>query len=1230
VRNGVGTGLNNNDRTVTWIDADSDPATFDSSSSDLTLPAGASVLFAGLYYGGKLAAGTGGSPAPNPSARETVLFKAPGDTSYRSLTASQVDSASTQYQDFVNVTPIVDAAGAGTYTTANVQVGTGQSDSSEGGWALVVAYGDPAAPSRNLSVFDGMQAVGSTSVTIPLSGFQTPLSGPVTSTVGVVAYEGDLGTTGDGAQIQRASGSFSALNNAVNPGSDTVASANNVFNSTISNAGALVTSRTPSFRNNLGYDADLFRTTNVLGNGQTSTQVRLSTSGDAYQPGVVTLATDLYAPKITATKTVDRATANLGDALTYTVAVQNTGQDGAAGTTFSDSIPPGAAFVPGSIRVNGAVVSDAAGDDLGEFAGGRVVVRLGTGASPTAGGLLAPNASATVSFQVTVATSGLASGATIENTANLAFQAATTGVASTVTTAPATTRVLVPDLAIGKTHTPALAPGQPSTYTITVGNVGDGPTSGTVTVTDTLETGLTLNGAATGAGWTCSTSGATITCTRSNPLAAGSDYPPISIPVLVSPGAQPGQLSNTASLQAPSDGNPENNSFTDAGAVSEPAIDLHVEKVVTSTPNFTPIGYLFFLDPITYRIQVTNNGVADAANVQLTENFDSPLVVQSMTPSQGSCSGTVCNLGTITAGQAPVTIDVEAQAGTGFDDYPSSKLLSNTATVSAPVGTEINPDDNSASAAISTVPWAETSITKTFAPAQPVAGGPVTYTLTVHSDGPGTVDMIAADLLPAALQEPPTAISISGGTGNCQYDPTGESIGAVDPAPFVVCDIPQLGPGEDRVITIQGTLAPDSAGTQVDNLALSSNTLPLAGIFSLEPDFSNNDDLVSFTPGTVDVGISKSVVGSSAIAVGDVATFRLVASNSGTLDAHNVVLTDTLPARLEPVDLPAGCLAAGQQVSCALGTLAPGSEQTIDVRARAGASAAARALTNRASIRSDEADLVSGNDTSSADLTVGPLPSPPAAAPPAATPVDLAVTVEPPSGLATVGIAGSWTLRVVNHGPGTATNVMLKSAARGAADSLGARAAAACLTAPGIRCGLGTLAPGASRTVVELRPTAVGRLTLTGTVSAAEPDVVPPNDTDEATVTVGLASVGLTATARRHVLPAGSATSITIKAVTRSRRPARNARICVRTPKGVSISRPARATLNRGRLCWRVRRLASGRRRVFRLHAVAGRVTRARTVVVGITVQGVGVRTRRTRLVLRIVPAPARPPRFTG
>ena len=138
-------------------------------------------------------------------------------------------------------------------------------------------------------------------------------------------------------------------------------------------------------------------------------------------------------------------------------------------------------------------MSDAPGDDLGEFAGGRVVVRTRARSPPTTG-------SANVSFQVTIATEGLALGAAIENTADLAFQAATTGVASTVTTAPASTRVLVPDLTIGKSHAPVLAPGLPSTYTITVGNVGDGPTSGPVTVTDTLQPGLTLNGPVHGRG----------------------------------------------------------------------------------------------------------------------------------------------------------------------------------------------------------------------------------------------------------------------------------------------------------------------------------------------------------------------------------------------------------------------------------------------------------------------------------------------------------------------------------------------------------------------------------------------------------------------------------------------------------------------------------------------------------------------------------------------------------
>lgn len=151
-----------------------------------------------------------------------MLLQAPGDTDYRTLAASQIDTAGDTYQGFVNVTGIIDAAGPGAYRVANVQAGTEKSDGELAGWWLVVAYDDPAAPSRNLSVFDGLQNVGSGSpgVVIPLSGFTTPHTGPVNSTVGLVAYEGDLGTLGDGATIQGGKGPPTALSKAVNPASN--------------------------------------------------------------------------------------------------------------------------------------------------------------------------------------------------------------------------------------------------------------------------------------------------------------------------------------------------------------------------------------------------------------------------------------------------------------------------------------------------------------------------------------------------------------------------------------------------------------------------------------------------------------------------------------------------------------------------------------------------------------------------------------------------------------------------------------------------------------------------------------------------------------------------------------------------------------------------------------------------------------------------------------------------
>jgi uncharacterized repeat protein (TIGR01451 family) len=93
-------------------------------------------------------------------------------------------------------------------------------------------------------------------------------------------------------------------------------------------------------------------------------------------------------------------------------------------------------------------------------------------------------------------------------------------------------------ITIAATHSPAtFARGQVgNTLTLTVTNDSSEPTDGsTVTVTDPIPAGMTAT-AATGNGWTC-TGTATVRCTRTDVLAPGATYPPITITVDVGPDA---------------------------------------------------------------------------------------------------------------------------------------------------------------------------------------------------------------------------------------------------------------------------------------------------------------------------------------------------------------------------------------------------------------------------------------------------------------------------------------------------------------------------------------------------------------------------------------------------------------------------------------------------------------------------------------------------------------------
>jgi uncharacterized repeat protein (TIGR01451 family) len=415
---GTGNRTDDNDFDMEYVDIDADAATFSSSTANLTLPAGSTVQWAGLYWGGD----------SNNGSRNTCRFRTPL-AGYATQTSTQTDvSGATRYSCFRDVTALVQAGGSGTYGAANVYSTPGTSDV-YAGWSLIVVYRDVTKPNRNLVVADGYALVSNTAtVTWTVNGFVTPPSGPVSTRVGVVTYEGDIGLTGDSFRLNGVT-----LSDAVNP-------ATNFFNSTISSLGAHVATKNPNYVNQYGFDIDLLNANGLLANGATSATISCTTNGDTFYPTVLTFATDLYAPVMEGnsfTKSVtdvNGGSAQPGDVLEYTVRIQNTGQDNAVNTVFRDTLASNLTYVPGSFSIvngpNPGAKTDATGDDQVDYIGASriLVARLGTGANQAVGGTVSVGVQTTVRFRATI-TAPVPNGTVVANQGGLAFNAAQLGTA---------------------------------------------------------------------------------------------------------------------------------------------------------------------------------------------------------------------------------------------------------------------------------------------------------------------------------------------------------------------------------------------------------------------------------------------------------------------------------------------------------------------------------------------------------------------------------------------------------------------------------------------------------------------------------------------------------------------------------------------------------------------------------------------------------------------------------
>ncbi len=173
-------------------------------------------------------------------------------------------------------------------------------------------------------------------------------------------------------------------------------------------------------------------------------------------------------------------------------------------------------------------------------------------------------------------------------------------------------------------------------YDVTVSNASGAVTEGdTVTLTDTVPAGETpLSAGLGGSGWTCSISGQTVTCTESSPLAAGSSYPVLTIPVTVT--ASGGTV--IADTVAVSSDDASSGSGTDTVTVAK----IPTSMTASAAPSTTTYGT---------SVSLSATGLPSAATGTVTF-ISGATTLCSQAVSSGSAS---CATGSLPVGAYPVT-----------------------------------------------------------------------------------------------------------------------------------------------------------------------------------------------------------------------------------------------------------------------------------------------------------------------------------------------------------------------------------------------------------------------------------------------------------------------------------------------------------------------------------------------------------------------------------------------
>jgi uncharacterized repeat protein (TIGR01451 family) len=452
------------------------------------------------------------------------------------------------------------------------------------------------------------------------------------------------------------------------------------------------------------------------------------------------------------------------------------------------------------------------------------------------------------------------------------------------------------DLSLDKSHTGNFTSGL-NTYNLAVSNNGLDLARGPLVITDALPVGFSFDSvdAASSAGWVCSASGQTVTCTNPNDLAVGATST-LKLKVNVSTGALTNTVNTASVSSATTDISLGNNSDRDPTTVLQgPNISL----TKTHSPSTFITGKTG-----TYTLTVSNPSTLQADGpLVINDTLPAGLNYISSTGTNWTCTANGQNVGCTNPNNLSAGSTSTIAMTVGISPNASTSGVVNTATVSSS-SFDANPTDNTATDPTPiALPVPDLTIAKTHAGSF-TQGGQNSYAITVTNSavagGSNSGDILVEDTLPTGMAY--KFGSVLGAGWSCSANcgtATANSTGKV-----TFKNSASLAPGTSSSFTI--IVIPSATGTLVNQVAVSttgeSNTANNSG---------SDSTAVVATPGAnakIDLTAVKTVT-PPATSTSSTVIYSINVTNStqGTSGADQATFTDTVPSQISFASANVSC-----------------------------------------------------------------------------------------------------------------------------------------------------------------------------------------------------------------------------------------------------------------------------------------------------------------------------------